>query len=504
MTGNGSAGPEFRAEADAVAAWAGGLAGLVERIGPRFARTEARQRALAYLKGLLSPVARKNAWQLAEAAGDATPYGLQHLLGRADWDAEAVRDDLRAYVVEHLGDPAAVLVVDETGFLKKGTKSVGVARQYSGTAGRIENCQIGVFLAYASAKGRTFLDRELYLPKDWAEDRRRRQEAGVPEQVAFATKPQLAKRLLAGALDARVPAAWVTGDEVYGGDRLLRMWLEERRQPFVLAVKSTESLWADHAGGPRQLAAAAIAARIEGGGWQRLSAGEGAKGPRIDDWAWVPLRRLPEPGWGHWLVVRRALTEPRELAYHVAFGPAGASLAELVRVAGTRWAIEEGFETAKGEVGLAEYEVRKWDGWYRHVTLALVAHAYLATTRALAGEAPQGGGIVPGRPAAWPRSRRGGPHPADGAGGAPAPVVAGLGGGATGRAHPALVVVAAASPSPGPGLPLPAPPRTPSPPRSTSTTVVLADVAKPRSAGGERPWPGGHAVQTPQLFWQSG
>src|SRR5215204_2348147 len=214
-----------------VAGWAAGLGALHARIAPRFGRAEPRRRALAYLRGVLGPVERKNGWQPAEAAGARTPDGMQRLLASADWDADAVRDDLRAYVVEHLGDEEAVLVVDETGFLKKGTKSAGVQRQYSGTAGRLENCQIGVFLAYASARGRTFLDRELYVPKEWATDRERRQEAAVPDTVAFRTKPQLARAMLERALDAGVPAAWVTGDEIYGGDRRLRLWLEERDVP---------------------------------------------------------------------------------------------------------------------------------------------------------------------------------------------------------------------------------------------------------------------------------
>ena len=387
--------------------WAQGLQGLVARIGRHFARTEARGRVLAYLKGLLSPVERKNAWQLAEGVGDDTPYGFQHLLGRADWDADAVRDDLQAYVVEHLGEPDGVLVVDETGFIKKGTKSVGVAKQYSGTAGRVENCQIGVFLAYASSRGRTFLDRELYLPREWANDTERRREAGVPDEVEFATKPQLARRMMERALDAGVPAAWVTGDTVYGGDRRLRMWLEGRNQPFVLAVKSNEPLWSDGEGGVRQRPAATIAASIRDEDWQRLSAGAGSKGPRLYDWARAELFRLPDPGWNHWLLVRRSINDPKDLAYYVCFGPATTALEDLVGVAGTRWAIEESIETAKGEVGLDEYEVRKWDGWYRHITLSLLAHAYLTITRATAGtaESPKKGIIEPTRSMAAFRER---------------------------------------------------------------------------------------------------
>jgi SRSO17 transposase len=259
-----------------------------------------------------------------------------------------------------------------------------VARQYSGTAGRVENCQIGVFLAYASPEGRTFLDRELYLHKEWAQDRERCREAGVPEEVEFATKPQLAKRMLERALDAGVPMAWVTGDEVYGGDRRLRMWLEGRQQPFVLAIKSTEPLWSRGKGGIRQRAAREIAAGLKDEDWRQLSAGDGAKGPRVYDWARVRLVRLSDPGWQHWLLVRRSLVDPADVAYYVVFGPAETTLEELVSVAGSRWAIEECIETAKGEVGLDDYEVRSWTGWYRHITLSLLAHAYLAITQATA------------------------------------------------------------------------------------------------------------------------
>lgn len=366
----------------AVATWAEGLVALHARVARRFARAEPRRRALTYLRGLLSPIERKNGWQLAEQAGEATPDGMQHLLARADWDADQVRDDLRAYVVEHLGDAQAVLVVDETGFLKKGPKSVGVQRQYSGTAGRVENCQIGVFLAYASAKGRTFLDRELYLPKEWAADAARRQEAAVPETVAFRTKPQLARAMLERALAAGVPARWVTGDAVYGGDVRLRGWLEEQRVAHVLAIKRTEPLWSITSW--TQVAATALADAVPTTAWERLSAGAGAKGPRVYDWTRVPIRPLREPSWDYWLLVRRSLADPTDRAYYVCFCPAGTPLAELVRVAGTRWAIEESFESAKGEVGLDHYEVRRWPGWYRHITLALLAHAYLTVTRAAA------------------------------------------------------------------------------------------------------------------------
>lgn len=368
-------------ELEEVQAWSEGLQDLHTRIASRFARKEPRKRVLSYIKGLLSPVERKNSWQLAEYIGDKTPDGVQRLLATYDWDADLVRDDLRSYVVEHLGDHAGVLVVDETGFIKKGVKSAGVKRQYSGTAGRIENCQIGVFLAYASSKGRAFLDRELYLPQEWAEDRDRRSEAGVPEGVEFATKPQLAKAMLERAFEAEVPMSWVTGDEVYSS---LRVWLEERGVSHVLAIKSNEALWTDS--GFAQVSASAMAAQVPSDQWLRLSAGDGAKGPRVYDWARVPLRPLKEPGKGYWLLVRRSIEKPGELAYYVCYGPAQTTIEELVRVAGTRWIIEEGFEEAKGEVGLDEYEVRKWTGWYRHITLALLAHAFLAVTRSRAAE----------------------------------------------------------------------------------------------------------------------
>jgi SRSO17 transposase len=359
-----------------------GLEQVHERMGRRFARSEQRSRVLAYLKGLLSPVERKNGWQLAEYAGEQTPDGMQRLLSTAKWDADAVRDDLRDYVVEYLGASEAILVIDETGFLKKGTKSVGVKRQYSGTAGRIENCQIGVFLSYASPKGYSFLDRELYLPKEWAADAERRKEAGVPEQVIFATKPQLAQQMLQRAKEAGVPAAWVTGDEVYGGDRHLRMWLEEQEQPFVLAIACDEPLWCNVGAGPEQRRADELVRMLNPSCWQRLSAGEGAKGPRLYDWARGRLCRLAEPQWEHWLLVRRNISNPKELAYYVVFAPAETSLQTLVEVAGRRWTIEECIELAKGEVGLDQYEVRRWTGWYRHVTLALFAQAYLTVIRA--------------------------------------------------------------------------------------------------------------------------
>jgi SRSO17 transposase len=367
--------------------WAVGLEKVLERIGPRFARAEPRVRAGVYVRGLLSAAERKNGWTLAEQAGDATPDAMQRLLNHADWNADQVRDDLRDYVVEHLGDEAAVLVIDETGFLKKGSKSAGVARQYSGTAGRIENCQIGVFLAYATPAGRTFLDRELYLPRAWTEDRARCTEAGIDAGVEFRTKPELAAMMLARALEAGVPAGWVAGDEVYGQNAALRLALEERGLPYVLGVPVNQHVIATVDGRPADVRVDALSAAVGESAWTRLSAGAGAKGPRLYDWVRIPIRPLSEPG-RYWLLVRRRLTDG-ELAHYLCFCPPTAALADLVAVAGARWAIEESFESGKGEVGLDHYQVRRYDAWYRHITLACLAHAFLTVTRATVGD-PKG------------------------------------------------------------------------------------------------------------------
>jgi SRSO17 transposase len=361
----------------------GRAGGAVRADRARFHRVEVRRRTGAFLRGLLAGVQRKNGWQLAEQAGATTPDGMQRLLNHARWDADEVRDDLRGYVVEYLGDPGAVLVIDETGFLKKGTKSAGVQRQYSGTAGRIENCQVGVFLAYASRRGHALIDRELYLPESWLSDRPRCREAAIPDGIGFRTKPQLARGMLERALDATIPIAWVTGDEVYGGDGRLRRWLEERDVPHVLAVKRSEALWSMRL---RQERASKLAGRVPARARRRLSAGDGAKGPRVYAWARVAIRPLREPGRGHWLLVRRRLADG-ELAFYVCYGPARTTLAELVGVAGTRWVVECSFQQAKGETGLDHYQVRRYDAWYRHVTLAMLANAFLAVMRTTADKA---------------------------------------------------------------------------------------------------------------------
>jgi SRSO17 transposase len=359
----------------AAACGAAALDQVAQRIGPRFARAEPRRRALAYLKGLLSPLPRKNGWQLAEQAGDRSPYGVQHLLGRASWDAEQVRDDLRVYVVDHLGDPDGVLIVDETGFLKKGAQSAGVQRQYSGTAGRVENCQVGVFLAYYTARGRTFLDRALYLPRSWTEQAQRCQAAAIPDTVAFATKPMLARQMLQRAFDAGVPARWVTGDAVYGSNSQFRHFLESRHKAYVLGVTSNYTL--------RPYTAGTLADQLPKNAWRRRSAGAGSKGPRRYDWALHQIY-LDDRGWGHWLLVRRHIQAPHQRAYYRVYAPAHTTLEQMVAVAGKRWAVEECFETAKSQCGLDEYEVRSWTGWHRHVTLALLAHAYLTVVQARA------------------------------------------------------------------------------------------------------------------------
>jgi SRSO17 transposase len=368
--------------------WAGELDALHARIAPRFERAEPRRRALAYLKALLSPVERKNGWQLAEEAGEATPDGMQRLVNASRWDAEAVRDDLLAYVREHLADPAAIVVIDETGFVKKGTKSAGVQRQYSGTVGKRENCQIGVFVAYSSlvpTPSQVLVDRELYLPQDWCDDAPRRQEAGIPADVAFASKPELARRMLARVAAAGLPAAWVTGDEVYGGSGPLRRWLEERRQSYVLTIASNDGVdlpWGrTHYHLPPEEIAQHAVAREQ---WQRLSAGDGAKGPRLYDWALIRLLPPQQPGFEQALLIRRPLDapdDPKQLAYYLTFAPVGTLVETLLAVAGRRWTIEDSFAAAKGEVGLDHYEVRHYHGWYRHITLAMLALAYLAVVR---------------------------------------------------------------------------------------------------------------------------
>ena len=370
-----------RASSKAIERWSTHLEELHAHIAHCFLRPEVRARAYRYLSGLLGDVRRKNGWQMAEAIGEARPRGVQHLLNDARWDPDIVRDDLREYVVEHLGDKrSGVLIVDETGFLKKGEKSVGVARQYTGTAGKRENCQVGVFLCYSSEKGATFIDRALYLPRQWADDSARREEAGIPEEVRFATKGKLAEEMLKRAFGAGVPARWVVADTVYGTARGLRGWLEERGRWYVLAVPGTQGVY--HQGRQRQ--ARTVAKHLSEEAWFRASAGRGSKGERLYEWACIALPDPHATGASRWLLLRRGIHDPEEYAYYLAYGPVETSVHELIRIAGRRWTIEDCFEQAKGEVGLDEYEVRKWDGWHRHVTLCLLAHAFLVALRSVA------------------------------------------------------------------------------------------------------------------------
>jgi SRSO17 transposase len=347
-------------------------------IADLFVRSEPRALSLAYLQGLLSGCERKNGWQLAEWMEEAAPYRVQHRLDRARWDADAARDKLRNYVLEELSSPDAVLIVDETGFVKKGRHSAGVKRQYSGTAGRIENSQVGVFLCYGSDQGAALVDRELYIPQEWAEDLERRREAAIPETVEFATKPELARRMIGRALDSGAAAAWVAADEVYGHDSKLRRFLEGRQMAYVLAVASDQRLWqADF----MQHRVDAIARSLPAPAWKRFSAGFGSKGERLYDWALLQLSK--QDGWARALLVRRSIEEKPECAYYLCYAPTGKDTLEtLVRVAGQRWLIEQSFETAKGECGLDHYEVRHWQGWYRHITLSMLAHAVLSVLRA--------------------------------------------------------------------------------------------------------------------------
>ena len=357
-----------------------------------------------YVRGLLGPVGRKNTWQLAEYAGHATPDSLQRLLATCRWEPDEVRQDLQDYVAETLGRPDGVLIVDDTGFIKKGVTSAGVQRQYSGTAGRTENCQIGVFAAYASTRGRALVDRELYLPKSWTEDPDRCRAALIPQEREFATKGELAREMVMRALASALPIAWVTADSAYGQEFRFRRMLEEARVGYVLAVPKSQQVRSVSAMGRIDL----LVTQAPDEAWERLSCGDGAKGPRIYDWAAAQLPAVKEfdgevPTHHRWVLVRRSLARPEELAYYLAYAPKGTTVAELVRVAGARWAIEECFQAAKNECGLDQYEVRRYPGWYRHITLAMLAHAFLAAQAAAAKGAAE---TIPAlwRPSPWQRS----------------------------------------------------------------------------------------------------
>ena len=362
-------------------------------VAGRFGRAEPRRTAREFVLGLLSPVERKNCWWLAERAGHGDPQAMQRLLRTAAWDADAVRDDLRGFVAAQLGEAAGVLICDETGFLKKGTGSAGVQRQYSGTAGRIENSQVGVFLSYASARGRALIDRRVYLPKSWTGDRPRCTAAGIPADIQFATKPELALEMITDAVAARMPAAWVASDELYGDNGAFRTGVAGLGLGYVLAVSCDHRIPA-FPGGRRRLRADHIAAALPAGCWHRISAGTGSKGPRWYDWAWASAHQP-----GHSLLIRRGSTGV--LAFYRCWSPAPVPLAALVRVAGMRWAVEEGFQAAKSQAGLDHYQVRTWTGWHRHVTLAMLALAFLMASAAAAAPAPAAD--------PWHHARHGGP-----------------------------------------------------------------------------------------------
>ncbi|WP_155252928.1 IS701 family transposase [Salinispora arenicola] len=343
------------------------------RVAGRFGRAEPRATAGQFVEGLLSETERKTCWSLAERAGHGDPQAMQRLLRTAMWDPDAVRDDLREWLIEQLGHPDAVLVTDETGFLKKGVCSVGVQRQYTGTAGRVENSQVAVFLAYVTPAGRAMIDRRLYLPETtWCEQPDRLAAAGVPDDVEFATKPALARQMIAAALEAGIPFAWVTGDEVYGADHALRDNLEHRGIGYVLAVGCDRRVAVND--GRTLIRVDDLAARIPTAEWQLHSCGPGAKGPREYLWTWITTATRPDEH--RWLLIRRNRTTG-ELAFYLCWSPRPVPLHTLVTVAGSRWSIEELFQTGKGHVGLDHYQVRSWTGWHRFVTLAMLALAVL-------------------------------------------------------------------------------------------------------------------------------
>ena len=367
---------------------------LLDRIAGRFTRVETRRRVRKFLFGLLADLPRKNCWTIAEHAGDADPHGMQHLLNRAVWDTDGVRDDLRDYVTTHLGDADAVMVVDETGDVKKGPMTVGVQRQYTGTAGRIENAQVAVYLTYAGDRGHAMIDRELYLPKSWTTDPDRLAEAGVPDDIEFLTKPALATGMLTRALDAGAPARWVAGDEVYGADPGLRAELELRRVGYVLAIGCDRRVPT----GAGMVRADQLTAALPRRAWQRLSAGPGAKGQRYYDWALITLTPPENTDtdtacW--WLLVRRH-RDTGELAFYRCYSPQVVPLRELVRVAGRRWTVEESFQAGKGLAGLDEHQVRRWTSWRRWTLLTMIAHALLAVITAHEhAQHPAPDGLIP-------------------------------------------------------------------------------------------------------------
>lgn len=367
---------------ETVCQWSNTLKSFQQHLSPYFARCEARQAAFNYIQALLCPVERKNGWQMAEQVGDTTPYRVQHLLGRAQWDESQLCQEVRQYGIEELSEPDDIFAIDETGFLKQGNHSVGVQVQYYGTTGHLANCQVGVFLAYITSKGHTLIDRRLYLPKSWANDPQKRGKAGVPDKVDFATKAQLAQQMLQSAWGAGLRSAWVVADEVYGNDTRFGRWLEQSgQQSYVLTVNKQHSVVM----GWQSYRAEAVCQSLLAEQWQRLSCGQGSKGERDYEWARVAVNCGDSGEFQRWLVFRRSLDsidQPQHISYYQAFAPKDTSLATIARVAGKRWRIEECFKLAKSQLGLADYEVRSWTGWHRHMTLVLAAQVFLSVLRA--------------------------------------------------------------------------------------------------------------------------
>lgn len=359
--------------------WWTAYGAVIDRITPRFARYEPLRHAGGLMLGMLSGLDRKNCWTIAEHRGDASPDGLQHLLARAKWDADAVRDDLRGYVIDAFAEPDAVLVVDETGDLKKGEHTVGVQRQYTGTAGRIENAQAAVFCTYAARRGHALIDRALYLPRSWTDDPDRCAGAGVPADIEFTTKPALATAMITRAVRAGVPAAWVAGDEVYGADPTLRATIRGHGLGYVLQVAANRRVPTE-AGRVR---VDELAASMPDTAWQAYSAGAGSKGPRYYAWAWIALHPEDDDDDGQHHLLIRHNDATGELAYLRCYSPRPVPLSALVRVAGQRWRIEESFQAAKGLTGLDQHQVRRWTSWHRWTTLAMLAHAFLAVATAI-------------------------------------------------------------------------------------------------------------------------
>lgn len=366
---------------EALSEWSNLLKTFQSRIGQYFARSETRQTACDYLQALLSPVERKNGWQMAEQVGHQTPYRFQHLLGRARWQADAIAHEVRQYLTEAIGTKNSILAVDETGFIKQGDQSVGVQIQHCSLTGRLENCQVGVFLAYVTPQGHSLIDRRLYLPQSWATDQGKRGKAGVPKTIQFATKPQLAKQMLQAAFEDGIQPQWVVADEVYGNDGKFWWWLEQQyHQPYLLTVASSHSVII----GSQEQRAKQLAQSLESVAWHRLSCGQGSKGERLYDWARIEVNCGHQQGMNRWILFRRNLEKPDEpmsTTYYQVYADAETSLEEMVVVAGQRWRIEECFSIASYRLGLSQYEVRSWCGWHRHVTLVMAAQAFLTVLR---------------------------------------------------------------------------------------------------------------------------